>query len=177
VEAQPVRWGDGHEPRRAAGRRSLSGGLRPVLRGRRARGVRPGEPAGDGSGADGGRGGVRGGAAEPARPQLHRRPLQRQARERPVPLPPRSGPEGTIAPRVAATRSGARSLRGGCRGEKPPAPNRVAPTRGVWRSWVSDHAAKLRSGFLFGLVAYVWWGLVPLYFAALKHFDVPATEI
>ena len=28
----------------------------------------------------------------------------------------------------------------------------------------------------FGLVAYVWWGLVPLYFAALKA-DVPAWEI
>jgi len=27
------------------------------------------------------------------------------------------------------------------------------------------------------LVAYGWWGLVPLYFAALKGFDVPAWEI
>src|ERR1700727_621144 len=30
---------------------------------------------------------------------------------------------------------------------------------------------------MFGLVAYLWWGLVPLYFAALKSFDVPAWEI
>jgi chloramphenicol-sensitive protein RarD len=29
----------------------------------------------------------------------------------------------------------------------------------------------------FGLVAYIWWGLVPLYFAALKRADVPAWEI
>jgi len=43
---------------------------------------------------------------------------------------------------------------------------------------VSEHeAARYRSGVLFGLVAYVWWGLVPLYFAALKQFDVPASEI
>lgn len=32
-----------------------------------------------------------------------------------------------------------------------------------------------RSGILFGLVAYVWWGLVPLYFREVKH--VPAAEI
>lgn len=43
---------------------------------------------------------------------------------------------------------------------------------------MSDHAAaKYRSGLLYGLVAYIWWGLVPLYFAALKHFDVSAWEI
>lgn len=32
-----------------------------------------------------------------------------------------------------------------------------------------------RSGILFGLVAYVWWGLVPLYFRQVK--DVPAVDI
>jgi chloramphenicol-sensitive protein RarD len=43
---------------------------------------------------------------------------------------------------------------------------------------VSDHSAKqFRSGLLFGLVAYTWWGLVPLYFAALKSFGVSAWEI
>lgn len=34
---------------------------------------------------------------------------------------------------------------------------------------------RYRSGLLFGLIAYVWWGLVPLYFDALR--DVPAWEI
>ncbi|MBN9119767.1 MAG: EamA family transporter RarD [Planctomycetes bacterium] len=38
-------------------------------------------------------------------------------------------------------------------------------------------AAQFRSGLGFGLVAYTWWGLVPLYFAALASFDVPAWEI
>ena len=42
---------------------------------------------------------------------------------------------------------------------------------------MSDTAARYRSGLVFGLVAYLWWGLVPLYFAALKSFDVPAWEI
>lgn len=42
---------------------------------------------------------------------------------------------------------------------------------------MSDSAARYRSGLAFGLVAYLWWGLVPLYFAALKEFDVPAWEI
>ncbi|HJZ57571.1 MAG TPA: EamA family transporter RarD [Gemmataceae bacterium] len=37
--------------------------------------------------------------------------------------------------------------------------------------------ARFRSGLVFGLVAYIWWGLVPLYFAALKKADVPAWEI
>lgn len=32
-----------------------------------------------------------------------------------------------------------------------------------------------KAGYLFGLVAYLWWGLVPLYFVALKA--VPAEEI
>ena len=32
-----------------------------------------------------------------------------------------------------------------------------------------ESAARFRSGLIFGLVAYVWWGLVPLYFAALKR--------
>jgi len=35
--------------------------------------------------------------------------------------------------------------------------------------------AGLRAGYLFGLVAYAWWGLVPLYFAQVKH--VPPAEI
>ncbi|MBX9624272.1 MAG: EamA family transporter RarD [Gemmataceae bacterium] len=38
-------------------------------------------------------------------------------------------------------------------------------------------AARFRSGLLYGLVAYIWWGLVPLYFAALKDAGVPAGEI
>jgi chloramphenicol-sensitive protein RarD len=40
-----------------------------------------------------------------------------------------------------------------------------------------EGAARFRSGLIFGLVAYVWWGLVPLYFAALKNHGVPAWEI
>jgi chloramphenicol-sensitive protein RarD len=40
-----------------------------------------------------------------------------------------------------------------------------------------ESAARYRSGLIFGLVAYVWWGLVPLYFAALKNHGVPAWEI
>jgi chloramphenicol-sensitive protein RarD len=36
---------------------------------------------------------------------------------------------------------------------------------------------RYRSGVAFGLVAYLWWGLVPLYFAALKAAAVPALEI
>jgi chloramphenicol-sensitive protein RarD len=43
---------------------------------------------------------------------------------------------------------------------------------------VSDPtAARFRSGLAFGLVAYLWWGLVPLYFAALRSAGVPAWEI
>lgn len=37
--------------------------------------------------------------------------------------------------------------------------------------------ARFRAGLGFGLVAYGWWGLVPLYFAALKDAGVPALEI
>lgn len=37
--------------------------------------------------------------------------------------------------------------------------------------------ARYRSGLVFGLIAYVWWGLVPLYFDALKQAHVPAWEI
>ena len=40
-----------------------------------------------------------------------------------------------------------------------------------------ESAARFRSGLIFGLVAYLWWGLVPLYFAALARFGVPAWEI
>jgi chloramphenicol-sensitive protein RarD len=36
-------------------------------------------------------------------------------------------------------------------------------------------AARTRAGIVFGLVAYLWWGGVPLYFVQLKH--LPATEI
>ncbi|HEX4613863.1 MAG TPA: EamA family transporter RarD [Urbifossiella sp.] len=39
------------------------------------------------------------------------------------------------------------------------------------------NGARFRAGLGFGLVAYGWWGLVPLYFAALKHAGVPAWEI
>ncbi|MBY0457500.1 MAG: EamA family transporter RarD, partial [Gemmataceae bacterium] len=43
---------------------------------------------------------------------------------------------------------------------------------------VSDPSAQqYRSGLAFGLVAYLFWGLVPLYFAALGAFHVPAWEI
>jgi chloramphenicol-sensitive protein RarD len=42
---------------------------------------------------------------------------------------------------------------------------------------VGDEKARFRSGLLFGLIAYIWWGLVPLYFAALKDHGVPAWEI
>lgn len=38
-------------------------------------------------------------------------------------------------------------------------------------------AARFRSGLIFGLIAYTWWGLVPLYFAALQSFGMPAWEI
>jgi chloramphenicol-sensitive protein RarD len=37
---------------------------------------------------------------------------------------------------------------------------------------VSDQAAKYRSGLVFGLVAYLWWGAVPLYFATLSSFGL-----
>jgi chloramphenicol-sensitive protein RarD len=40
---------------------------------------------------------------------------------------------------------------------------------------VSDQAARFRSGLIYGLIAYVWWGLVPLYFAALQ--GISAAEI
>lgn len=40
-----------------------------------------------------------------------------------------------------------------------------------------DSATRFRSGVVFGLIAYLWWGLVPLYFASLKSHDVPAWEI
>ena len=37
---------------------------------------------------------------------------------------------------------------------------------------------RFRSGLIFGLIAYLWWGLVPLYFAALaSDRNVPAWEI
>ncbi len=42
---------------------------------------------------------------------------------------------------------------------------------------MGEEAARFRSGLAFGLVAYLWWGLVPLYFAALAAFGVPAWEI
>jgi chloramphenicol-sensitive protein RarD len=43
---------------------------------------------------------------------------------------------------------------------------------------VSDPAAaRFRSGLGFGLIAYSWWGLVPLYFSALGASGVPAKEI
>ncbi|MBX9580641.1 MAG: EamA family transporter RarD [Gemmataceae bacterium] len=36
---------------------------------------------------------------------------------------------------------------------------------------------RFRSGLLYGLVAYTWWGLVPLYFAALGRAGVLAGEV
>lgn len=36
-------------------------------------------------------------------------------------------------------------------------------------------AARFRAGIFFGLIAYLWWGGVPLYFVKLKH--LPAGEI
>jgi chloramphenicol-sensitive protein RarD len=42
---------------------------------------------------------------------------------------------------------------------------------------VGTEQARFRSGLIFGLVAYLWWGLVPLYFAALKAHGMPAWEI
>ncbi len=39
------------------------------------------------------------------------------------------------------------------------------------------NGARFRAGLGYGLVAYGWWGLVPLYFAALKAVGVPAGEI
>ena len=42
---------------------------------------------------------------------------------------------------------------------------------------MSESEAKFRSGLFFGLIAYIWWGLVPLYFVALKNHGVPAWEI
>jgi len=40
-----------------------------------------------------------------------------------------------------------------------------------------ENAARYRSGLIFGLVAYVGWGLVPLYFAALKSHQLREWEI
>lgn len=42
---------------------------------------------------------------------------------------------------------------------------------------MGDERAKFRSGLIFGLIAYLWWGMVPLYFAALKSHGMPAWEI
>ncbi|MCS7271102.1 MAG: EamA family transporter RarD [Gemmataceae bacterium] len=36
---------------------------------------------------------------------------------------------------------------------------------------------QLRSGLLWGFLAYSWWGLVPLYFAVLKRYGLSAGEI
>ncbi len=38
-------------------------------------------------------------------------------------------------------------------------------------------SGRYRAGFLFGLIAYLWWGGVPLYFVQLKDAGVPAGEI
>src|SRR4051794_36197513 len=38
-----------------------------------------------------------------------------------------------------------------------------------------ERAARVREGFLYGVAAYGWWGLVPLYFKAVA--DLPAVEI
>ncbi|QDU18321.1 EamA family transporter RarD [Urbifossiella limnaea] len=39
------------------------------------------------------------------------------------------------------------------------------------------NGARFRAGLGYGLAAYTLWGLVPLYFSALKHAGVPALEI
>jgi len=36
---------------------------------------------------------------------------------------------------------------------------------------MSTDDRRFREGFLFGLIAYVWWGLVPLYFRQVKHVE------
>jgi chloramphenicol-sensitive protein RarD len=41
-------------------------------------------------------------------------------------------------------------------------------------------SSRFRSGFLFGMVAYVWWGLVPLYFRQIRdvwHFEILAHRV
>lgn len=40
-----------------------------------------------------------------------------------------------------------------------------------------DSTASTRTGFLLGTFAYLWWGMVPLYFSALKDRHVEALEI
>lgn len=40
-----------------------------------------------------------------------------------------------------------------------------------------ESSASSRTGFLLGTFAYLWWGMVPLYFAALKARHVDAVEI
>lgn len=57
------------------------------------------------------------------------------------------------------------------------APLRVAAKRFLGVLFVGTEQARFRSGLIFGLVAYLWWGLVPLYFAALKAHGMPAGEI
>ncbi len=37
--------------------------------------------------------------------------------------------------------------------------------------------SRYRAGLIFGLIAYLWWGAVPLYFTLLKDAKVPAGEI
>src|SRR3712207_481143 len=53
----------------------------------------------------------------------------------------------------------------------------VIPPRPGTEGSVGPHSrASVRAGLLFGLVAFVWWGLVPpLYFAAVR--PVPAPEM
>lgn len=42
---------------------------------------------------------------------------------------------------------------------------------------MTDDSSSTRTGFLLGTFAYSWWGMVPLYFSALKDHHVPAVEI
>ncbi|HXD85043.1 MAG TPA: EamA family transporter RarD [Urbifossiella sp.] len=42
---------------------------------------------------------------------------------------------------------------------------------------IEAKGVRYRSGLVFGLIAYLWWGAVPLYFAQLKDAGVPALEI
>lgn len=36
---------------------------------------------------------------------------------------------------------------------------------------MEESAKPVRGGFLLGIVAYLWWGLIPLYFAQLRHVN------
>lgn len=41
---------------------------------------------------------------------------------------------------------------------------------------MDEESARTRTGFLLGTFAYLWWGMVPLYFGALRDHGVPPIE-